>query len=90
MNSKQINLSNNVIAAYCKREHEMQQRVYPRMIQEGKMTKEQANTNWLIIQKMGEMVQLLEEREMQWKELEELILLGVKVLRPKAEQQRLF
>lgn len=90
MNSKQIKLSNNVIASYCKREHEMQKRVYPRMIQDGKMTQYQANTNWLIIQELGEMAQLLEDRGMTWQELKETIVLGIPVTKRKAEQQRLF
>lgn len=90
MNRKDIKLTNAQIAAYCKREQVMQTQVYPGRIQAAKMTKEEANRYWCIIQELGEMAQLLEERGMDWKHLKEVVVLGIPVTKPKAEQQRLF
>jgi hypothetical protein len=85
-----IKITNKAIAAYCKREHAMQVRVYPPKIAANTMTEHEARLYWCIIQELGEMAQLLEERGMDWRELKEMILLGVKVKSPKAEQQQLF
>lgn len=90
MKRKDINISNAAIAAYCKREHAMQLQVYPKRIGESKMKEYDARLFWCIIQELGEMAQLLEERGLDWKELKETIVLGIKTTKSKAEQQRLF
>jgi hypothetical protein len=90
MNRKDISISNAQLAAYCKREQKFQQQVYPGKIQGGKMSKDEANRYWCIIQELGEMAQLLEERGIDWKKLKEVVVLGMPVTKPKVEQQRLF
>lgn len=59
-----MKITNKQIIDYCKRENKFQETVYARKIQAKTMSKENANRNYLIIQKLGEIAALCEKKGM--------------------------
>jgi hypothetical protein len=86
MQRSNIKIDNSAIIAYCKREHGMQGKVYPRLVTAGKMDQYRANQNYCIITELKEVAQALEQKGYSWQELRKIVedLPGRKV---NAEQQ---
>lgn len=84
----QVQLTNEKIIAYCKKENSFQQSVYMRKIEAGTMSRMQAATNFCIIEQLKELAQDCEERNITWWELRQ----GVKELpaRRRGMQGNLF
>lgn len=73
MNRNQIKINNEVIKAYCKREHSMQGKVYPKLVASGKMTKYEANQNHLVITEVKEVIEVLMSKGIEWHELKKMV-----------------
>lgn len=73
MNRNQIKIDLNVIIAYCKREHGMQSKVYPKQIAKQKMSQYEANQNHLVITEYKELAELLQQKGIQWHEFKKMM-----------------
>lgn len=88
MKRSQIKINNQAIIKYCKREHAMQARVYPRQMNAGKMTSYEANQNFFIISELKDIAEALELKGYTWQELKNIIN-DLPGRRTTAEQQKL-
>lgn len=88
MKRSQIKINNKAIIQYCKREHSMQGRVYPKQVDAGKMTSYQANQNYFIITELKELAEALELKGYSWQELKNIVN-DLPGRRTAAEQQKL-
>lgn len=62
-------MKNQTVIAYCKRENNMQKRVYPNQIRLNKMTRQQANNNFKIIQDVAKIAEIAERKGLSWDEI---------------------
>ncbi len=73
MKRSDIKIENKHIIAYCKKENKFQQKVYERKVQLKTMSELEANRNFLIIREFSELVEALQERQIQWRELRKMV-----------------
>jgi hypothetical protein len=88
MKRNNVKVDNIAIIKYCKREHGMQARVYPGLIDKGKMKKYEANQFFIIITELQEIATELEQKGYKWHELRQLIN-GLPGKRSEAQQKQL-
>ncbi len=83
MKRTDINLSNEIIIAYCKKVHARQSRTYTRMVATGTLPELTAKVQMLIITEWMEMARQLEQKGYNWKEAKQLLqkLPGKKIVR---------
>ncbi|MCH2045950.1 MAG: hypothetical protein MK212_17675 [Saprospiraceae bacterium] len=73
MNRNQIKINLEVIIKYCKREHSMQAKVYPKQIAKQQMSQYEANQNHLLITEYKELAELLQLKGIRWHEFKKMI-----------------
>ena len=88
MRRNQIKITNEVIIKYCKREHVMQGKVYPKQVESGRMTAYEANQNFAIISEVKELAEALHLKGYNWQELKKFVN-DLPAQRTIAEQQKL-
>lgn len=68
-----VQITNQKIIAYCKRENKLQVQVYKPKIDAGKMSALSASTYFLIIEDLSKLATALEKRRISWQQLFKMV-----------------
>ena len=73
MTQSDIKITNAIIMKYCKREQKFQALVYSKKIAAGKMSKFEANKNYLIIKGFHDLAKTLDAKGYKWSEIQNIL-----------------